>query len=104
MRARDVKGVLMKFFTKGKDVFKVADRGVVITMELPKVDDRIRAGNPIQLRIPDGRVLDIKIGGIAHLKPIKSRNADFNCALTFPADTNLENIPEGTEIWLVRHD
>jgi hypothetical protein len=65
--------------------------------EEPRDDFRIRATTVIQLRTPDGRMLDAQIASIQIAK------TDRGCrmAIMLPLDTGRQDVPEGTEIWYV---
>jgi len=63
------------------------------------LDFRLRANDPIQLRTPDGRVLDTYVAGIEMLcgPAVKDR-----MAFLLPKDVTKQDVPKGTEIWLTQ--
>lgn len=63
------------------------------------VNVRIRVRDQIQLRTPDGRVLDTQIASIELLKP--SDGSPCRAAIMLPRELVKNDIPIGTEVWLV---
>jgi hypothetical protein len=88
------------------DVFHISGRGSVVSLDFSEFLDpilRFRAGDEIQLRARDGFVVQTKIRGIEHLKPIMRRKT-VNIGLLLPSDVNHEHLSKGMEIWLVRDE
>jgi hypothetical protein len=87
------------FLSTVEDTFSVSGRGCVLVPADPRssLDFRLRAKDPIQLRTPDGRILDTYVAGIELLcRPaVKDR-----MAFLLPKDVTKQDIPKGTEIWL----
>jgi hypothetical protein len=88
------------FFAKIEDVFKITGRGFVAQSAFPEEGLRIRVGDPIQLRTPDGRVLETHLAGISHLRPLKPLPKRFNWGFSFPPEIRFEDVVVGTEIWI----
>ena len=88
----------MTFFTRVQEVFEINGHGTVLV--LPKEwgsDVRIRIGDNIQLRTPEGKVFDTRIHGVELVK-----TTDKGCvgAITLPGEISSSDIPKLTEIWL----
>ena len=91
----------MKFLSKVEDFFQISGRGCVVVAAIPRSspDFRLRVRDPIQLRDPDGRVLDTHAAGIE----ISCGPVVKDClAFLLPEDIAKRDVPAGTEIWLVR--
>jgi hypothetical protein len=87
----------MTFFTKAQDVFEIPGRGAVLV--LPKdwgTDLKIRLGENIQLRTPDGRVFDTRIRGIEMIRTVSGGLA----GIMLPNEVPLSDLSPQTEIWL----
>jgi len=56
----------MTFFSKVEDVFQISGHGCVVVPSIPRssLDFQLHARDSIQLRNPDGRILDTYIAGI----------------------------------------
>jgi len=85
----------MKFLSKVADTFWIPGRGAVILPEEPQDDFRIRAMTVVQLRAPDGSMLDTHIAAIEILKT--DRGARMGIML--PREIAKEDVPRGSEIW-----
>jgi hypothetical protein len=85
-------------WTKVETSFSVGGRGCAIIPGTANVDFRIRAGNSIQLRTPEGRVLDTCIGAVEFAKTVDGTRL----AIVLPAPLTRADVPDGTEIWLVQ--
>lgn len=89
----------MRLILKVEDVFDIAGRGLVLGPKIP--DDlgfAVRANDPIQLRTPDGRIVDTVIAGLASGRPIGGGRRFFDVVL--PCDLQKQEVPVGTEVWL----
>jgi hypothetical protein len=90
----------MRILFKVEDVFEVSGRGYVITPVIPAdATFEIRAKDPIQLRTPDGHVLDTYIAAIEFLK--LQDGGGCRTAIMLPRDLVKQDIPTGTEVWLL---
>ncbi len=76
----------------------LSGRGAVI-VPVWLSDFRIKAGDPIQLRSPNGRVKDTRIAAVELLK-----QAEGQCRTAFQLSRDIaiarDEIGEGTEIWV----
>ena len=79
-------------------VFQLSGRNsVVVVPGIPKEGDwRIRVGDPLRLRLPDGSDAQSIVGGIEMLSP---PNPTCTPLLLGPGLTKSE-VPIGTEIWI----
>ena len=89
----------MVFFSKIEDTFQIPGRGCVIVPATPRssLDFQFRLQDLIQLRNPDGRLIDTHIAGIEMLCGAKVRD---RMALLLPGNIAPQDVPRGTEIWL----
>jgi len=62
-----------------------------------KSDLEIRREEKIQLRTPDGNILDTYIGSIERAYG----TSGVRLTIGLPANITKQDVPEGTEIWLV---
>jgi hypothetical protein len=89
------------FLFKICDTFWITNRGLVVTTDLTSEDAkaqgiRLRAGDTLELRRPDGSRVVSGIAGIAMVDPyVPNRTLDF---LLSPGVTK-EDVPVGTEAW-----
>ena len=90
----------MTFLSKVEDVFQVPGRGCVIVPEVPprNADFGLRVQDSIQLRNPDGRVVNTHIVGI---EMACGPAVGCRSAFLLPACITTRDVPNGTEIWLV---
>ena len=84
-----------------KSLFTIKGRGVVAE---PGVEDykAVRIGDPIELRRPDGTIVQTTILGVEYSPSIKwvgPRPAVVRCGVLLGLAA--EDIPPGTEIWAV---
>ena len=87
----------MTFFTRVRDVFEVTGRGAVLV--LPRdwgTDLRIRVGEKIQLRTPEGHVFDTQINAVEFVKTTDG----CLTGIMLPLEISRFDIPDQTEIWL----
>jgi hypothetical protein len=89
----------MTLLFKVEAVFDISGRGRVIAPAVPAgADFSIRVNDQVQLRTPDGRVLDTHIASIDFLNP--QDGSTCRMAIMLPHDLAKQNIPTGTEVWL----
>ena len=89
----------MKLLCKVEDTFYISGRGCVIVPAIPEgLDFRIRAKDQIELRTPEGRVLQTHI---ASVELAKRQNAPCRMAIMLAADIAKQDVPTGTEVWLL---
>jgi hypothetical protein len=89
------------FLSKVEDVFEISGRGCVVVPASPRagLDFQLHAHDSIQLRNPDGRVLDTYIAGIEMLCGPKVRDC---VAFLLPENIAKQDVPRETEIWLIQ--
>jgi translation elongation factor EF-Tu-like GTPase len=89
------------FLSIVEDTFSVSGRGCVLVPAVRRssLDFRLRAKDLIQLRTPDGHVLDTYVAGIEMLcgPAVKDR-----MAFLLPNNVTQHDVPKGTEIWLTQ--
>jgi hypothetical protein len=94
-------GANLVFLSTVENTFHVPGRGCVIVPAVPRssLDFRVRAKDAIQLRSPDGRVLSTYIASIESLSgpEVKGR-----IVFLLPENFAWQDVPKGTEIWLVQ--
>ena len=89
------------FVSKIEEMFRITGRGFVIVPAALEPGVRLKAKDAIQLRTPDGRLLDTHVVAVEFLCGPKVRH---NLALLLPSDIKEQGIPLGTEIWLARNE
>jgi hypothetical protein len=87
----------MMFLTTVQHSFNVQTRGCYIVPVMWKSDLKICEGEKVELRAPDGKVLNSEI---VEITTGKSTSGRFLAIRLGRALTN-DDVPEGTEIWLV---
>ena len=90
----------MKFLCKVEDVVEIEDRGCVLVpgmTDKTSEDVEIRAHEPIQLRRPDGSVVQTHIHAIEFLD---GPNKSWCVPILLPPEFVKADIPIGTEVWL----
>jgi hypothetical protein len=89
------------FLSTAEDAYGSSGRGCVIVPALPRssVDFRLQMRDSIQLRNPDGQIVDTYIAGIELLcgPEVKDRMVSL-----LPQNVTKRDAPNGTEIWLIR--
>ena len=75
--------------------FRIAGRGLILIPDDPRRDFKIRAGTQVQLRTPDGRVVD------TYISEIEMACGVDGCRIAFELPSKIVSgaIPCGTEIW-----
>jgi hypothetical protein len=75
--------------------FVIANRGVVACLGLTPGDgETFRIGDPLELRRPDGTVLQTRIAGIAvNVGPEGGHD------VLFPPEVSREDVTVGTQVW-----
>ena len=79
-----------------ESVFLIGHGGPVLVPGLTRTvgDDRVRAGDRIELRRPDGSILVTRIHGINFVKPSKGIYP-----ISLPKSISKNDVPVGTEVW-----
>ncbi len=89
------------FLFKICDAFQITNRGLVVATDLKEEDAkakgiRLKVGDVLELRCPDGSRVMARIAGIGMLNPsVANRPLDF----LLSAEIAKEDIPVGTEAW-----
>jgi hypothetical protein len=90
----------MRLLLKVEDVFNIAGRGLTLAPAIPdNLGFAIRPKDRIQLRTPNGRALDTHIASFSLSRPIGG--GPTTVALELPSDIRRDDVPIGTEVWLV---
>jgi hypothetical protein len=85
------------FLGKIDDSFQIHNCCVVVFKLLT---GRIRAKDPIQLRLPDGQIRDTYIAGFEHMKYSLLASPDRDrIGISPPRELRKQDVPPGTEIW-----
>jgi hypothetical protein len=90
----------VRFFSKVEDVFRITGRGWFVLLGAMEHGIRVKPEDSIQLRAPDGRVLDTRVAAIEFVSGKKKSHVAFR----FPSDVKEQDAPLGTEIWVVRDE
>ena len=92
------------FLFKICDTFQITNRGLVVATDLKEEDAkaqgiRLKVGDILELRRPDGSCVMSRIAGIGMLNPsVPSRLLDF----LLSAELGKKDVPVGTEAWSSR--
>jgi hypothetical protein len=90
----------MTFLFKIEEVFEIHGRGcVIVPVIAEQADFKIRPQDAIQLRTPDGRTLNTRIGSVELLKPEVGRR---RMAILLPTDIQKHDVPQGSDVWLLQ--
>jgi len=83
-----------------EDTFMIRGGGLVpIPGIAPQGEERLKVGDPILLRLPDGSSRLCSIGGLEVLMGSKPRND----VVVLLKEFSREDVPIGTEVWSVDH-
>ncbi|HMF89993.1 MAG TPA: hypothetical protein VKL40_05070 [Candidatus Angelobacter sp.] len=87
--------------SKVEDTFQISGRGCVVVAAVPRahLDFRLRAKDSIQLRTPDGRVLNTHVAGI---EIACGPGVKDGMAFLLPKEIAKQDVPKETEIWLTQ--
>jgi hypothetical protein len=86
------------FFATVEDSFQITGRGCVIVPSKPRSPKfQLRAKDRIQLRYPDGRIIETYIAAIEMVCGPKVKD---RLAFLLPQPITKSDVPSGTEIWL----
>ena len=92
----------MRLLGRVEDFFEIAHHSVVIMRFLCE-DGRIRVSEQIQLRTPDGQIMDTYVAGLPHVKYNLLAPRDPNIVdISLPPELTKQDVPPGTEIWSMR--
>jgi hypothetical protein len=89
---------MAKMLSTVEDVFQISGRGsVVVVPGIPRAGDwRLKVGDPLRLRFPDGTETLTVVGGIEMASP---PNPTF-IPLLLGYGLGKSDVPVGTEIWI----
>ena len=90
----------MELVAKVSDCLRVSGRGVVLMFEWASPTGKVRVGDEIQLRAPNGELTDAKIRGVSHVKPLKPSKRN-NWGITLAPPLHDQDFERDTEIWVV---
>lgn len=87
----------MKFWSTIEASFTAPTRARVILLYPSTADLCVCRGSAIQLRRPNGTIVDTQITGIEMVKGVDKSQL----GICLPVEFKKEDVPEGTEVWLV---
>lgn len=84
------------------DRFQIRGRGCVLVPGLSTEAGSpvVRVGDAIQLRTPDGRVIDTHIRGVEMINYLRKPER-ITAPILLPSNLSTEDVPVGTEVFLV---
>lgn len=85
-----------------EDRFQIRGRGCVLVPGLSTETGSpvVRVGDAIQLRTPDGRVIDTHIRGVEMIN-YRRKPERITAPILLPPNLSAEDVPVGTEVFLV---
>jgi translation elongation factor EF-Tu-like GTPase len=86
------------FLSTVEDAFQISGRGCVVVA--PRSSLQLHVRDSIQLRKSDGQILDTYVAAIEMLCGPDVRPDIM--AFQLPTNVNKQDVPKGTEIWLVK--
>jgi hypothetical protein len=91
-------------FGKVEAVFTITGRGCVAVFRWLEEDPlvasiRLRPGDQIRLRAPDGQFRDTRIAALEIVCGSNDRN---KAGIMLPREINKQDVPPGTEIWSLK--
>jgi hypothetical protein len=90
----------MRFILKVEEVFDIPGRGLTLAPKMPgHLNVDVRPKDRIQLRTPNGRLLDTYIASFSLGKP-RGGGPSIG-TIELPFDIRREDVPIGTEVWLL---
>jgi len=93
----------MKLILKVEDVFDLAGRGLTLAPAIPHdVGFAMRPKDRIQLRTPNGRILDTHIASFSFVTPVGGGRTIV--AIELPSEMRREDVPIGTEVWFLSNE
>jgi hypothetical protein len=91
---------MARWLSKVEDTFSIAGRGLVFVPGIiPTGDEKVRVGDPLLLKRPDGKWVDTVISGLELVCPNPRREVCF-----LLKGLTKDDVPVGTEAWSVDHD
>jgi len=93
----------MRLILKVEGVFDIAGRGLTLAPAIPhNLGSAIRPKDRIQLRTPNGQILDTHIASFSFGKPIGGGRTIV--AIELPSEMRREDVPIGTEVWFLSNE
>ena len=90
----------MRLILKVEDVFDIAGRGLTLAPAIPtNLGFEIRPKDRIQLRTPNGRILDTQIASFSFGTPIGGGRTIV--AIELPSGIARDDVPIGSEVWFL---
>ena len=90
----------MRLILNVEYVFSMTGRGLTLAPAVPdNLGFAIRPKDRIQLRTPNGRLLDTHIASFSLGKPIGGGPTAL--AIELPSDIRRDDVPIGTEVWFL---
>jgi hypothetical protein len=89
----------MTFLSKVEDCFEISGRGCFIVPGVPRSGENIphvQERDRIQLRTPDGRVIDTYVMSFSVFSGPKAKDC---FPIRLPLEITKETVPIGTEVW-----
>jgi hypothetical protein len=81
------------------DCFHITGRGLVLIPGLEPNDSRVKPGQHVLLRLPDGTTITTRIIGLEHV--LRRPEVLLTRPIMLPLDVGQDNVPIGTEVYLV---
>jgi hypothetical protein len=78
------------------DTFWLERIGLVVAVNAKSADVRLRAGDLLELRRPDGSQLKTEVAAIPHVRPYYP---DRPFSFSLPGGVQKGDVPIGTEVW-----
>lgn len=78
------------------DTFWLERIGLVVAVDATSADVRLRAGDLLELRRPDGSRLNTEVAAIPHVRP---NYPDRPFSFSLPGGVQKADVPIGTEVW-----
>jgi hypothetical protein len=88
----------MTFLSTVEAVFEISGRGCVIVPGVPPNDRIARNGSRIELRKPDGSILQTKIVALEIFARVEPSKKCYPILL--PEGISKADVPIGTEVWI----
>jgi hypothetical protein len=99
---RDIAGKIIgmgRMLFKVEHCFAIRNRGVVMLPGIvPQGNERVRVGDSLQLRRPDGTAVRTSIAGLEFTNPMPANHA---LAVVLPTQLTKDDVPVGTEVWSI---
>ena len=87
---------MSRFLFKIIDTFWLGRIGLVVAVDMKSADACLRAGDPLELRRPDGSRLTTEVAGIPRARP---NYPDRPFSFSLPGGLGKADVPVGTEVW-----